>query len=190
DPLKVVRINTITLENPLKGFIDLDVQKTYIHPRYSSSSHYNDIALLKLSGTVPSYTRPACLHTTTSISSKLLTAVGWGRTDFAGPTSNDLLKVDLRTFTKNQCTPFYKNAKKLPKGIDNNIQICAGGADKQIKDTCDGDSGGPLSYKRATLHYVTGITSFGKACGLANVPAVYTRVSAYVPWIESIVWKK
>lgn len=35
---------------------------------------------------------------------------------------------------------------------------------------------------------IIGITSFGKACGIANVPGVYTRVSNFVPWIEKIVW--
>lgn len=54
-----------------------------------------------------------------------------------------------------------------------------------------GDSGGPLQTKLSLepLQYnVIGVTSFGKACGIANVPGVYTRVSNYIDWIESIVW--
>lgn len=51
-----------------------------------------------------------------------------------------------------------------------------------------GDSGGPLQYKPegSKLYVVAGITSFGVKCGL--IPSVYTRVSHYVTWIESIVW--
>lgn len=38
------------------------------------------------------------------------------------------------------------------------------------------------------VFYIIGITSFGKFCGATNIPAVYTRVSEYVSWIEDIVW--
>lgn len=55
-----------------------------------------------------------------------------------------------------------------------------------------GDSGGPLQVKKENDYYpiysVVGVTSFGKACGIKNVPGVYTRVSQYIPWIENIVW--
>ncbi|XP_030757929.1 serine protease snake-like isoform X2 [Sitophilus oryzae] len=188
--VQVVRINTITLETPFRKYMDIDVQKTIIHPKYKPQSNYNDIALLKLSKNVPSFIKPASLHNTSTISRKILTAIGWGRTDFAGPSSNDLLKVNLEVYSKARCNPFYKNVNKLSRGIDNKIQICAGGQRNETKDTCQGDSGGPLSYKKGQKHHLVGITSFGKACGLARVPAVYTRVSAYVPWIKSIVWKK
>lgn len=54
-----------------------------------------------------------------------------------------------------------------------------------------GDSGGPLqitSPNNDCVFYVVGITSFGKVCGAARSPGVYTRVSSFIPWIESIVW--
>jgi len=35
---------------------------------------------------------------------------------------------------------------------------------------------------------IIGVTSFGKFCAAKNAPGVYTRVSSFVPWIESIVW--
>jgi secreted trypsin-like serine protease len=34
---------------------------------------------------------------------------------------------------------------------------------------------------------VVGIVSFGLGCAKPDTPAVYTRVSKYVPWIESVV---
>lgn len=55
-----------------------------------------------------------------------------------------------------------------------------------------GDSGGPLQVvldNPYCMYSVVGVTSFGKFCGFKNSPAVYTRVSSYVPWIESVVWK-
>ena len=57
------------------------------------------------------------------------------------------------------------------------------------KDSCNGDSGGPLVYKTLSDDpwYQTGIVSFGfgDECGSSNVPGVYTRVEAYLSWIEN-----
>lgn len=55
------------------------------------------------------------------------------------------------------------------------------------KDSCDGDSGGPLqriANVNGVSRYVGyGIVSFGtQDCGI-GMPGVYTRVSAYIPWI-------
>jgi secreted trypsin-like serine protease len=53
-----------------------------------------------------------------------------------------------------------------------------------------GDSGGPLQVKNkriSCMYTIIGVTSFGSQCGIGD-PGVYTRVSKYVPWIESVVW--
>ena len=53
-----------------------------------------------------------------------------------------------------------------------------------------GDSGGPLQVRANSSMCdfdVVGITSFGLGCAKPDTPAVYTRVSKYVPWIESVV---
>ena len=55
------------------------------------------------------------------------------------------------------------------------------------KDTCAGDSGGPLLVKsdRQSPSFLLGIVSFGtKTCG-AGSPGVYTRIDKYIPWILS-----
>lgn len=67
-------------------------------------------------------------------------------------------------------------------------QICAGG--EKGKDSCKGDSGGPLMYEYKQLFYVVGVVSYGKSfCGLEGAPAVYTNVYEYIPWIESVIMK-
>lgn len=38
------------------------------------------------------------------------------------------------------------------------------------------------------MYEIIGVTSFGKQCGTPGTPGVYTRVYAYLTWIESIVW--
>lgn len=64
--------------------------------------------------------------------------------------------------------------------------MCFGGSDG--KDTCPGDSGGPLqapAFLYGDIRYVQyGVVSFGPAsCGLVGFPGVYTRVTYYMDWI-------
>jgi hypothetical protein len=60
--------------------------------------------------------------------------------------------------------------------------LCAGGAGS---GTCFGDSGGPLAVMDRGRPVLAGITSFGAAGCNADVPDVYTRVSAYTAGIVS-----
>ena len=59
------------------------------------------------------------------------------------------------------------------------------------KDSCQGDSGGPLlqalpvfSLRNSPRTFQFGIVSMGPArCGSKDQPALYTKVSHYMPWI-------
>ncbi|ETE59253.1 hypothetical protein L345_15018, partial [Ophiophagus hannah] len=62
--------------------------------------------------------------------------------------------------------------------------VCAGG---DIKAACHGDSGGPLNCPAADGRwYVHGVTSFvsSSGCNTLQKPTVFTRVSAFIPWIK------
>ena len=56
--------------------------------------------------------------------------------------------------------------------------ICAG---EKGKDSCDGDSGGPMLDSAGML---VGIVSWGMGCGRERFPGVYTEVSAFSQWIN------
>lgn len=168
------------------------VDQIFIHPRYKSTSNYHDIALVKLSEKIiiGTKTRPACLWTDDKINTKHVIATGWGLTKFGGAPSDELLKVDLEIFDQEECVQYYGTGRKYRNGIIEE-QVCAGDRTGE-KDTCEGDSGGALQLRvqqnGAYVYHVIGVTSFGKACGMIANPSVYTRVSKYIDWIESIVW--
>ena len=60
--------------------------------------------------------------------------------------------------------------------------ICAG---EEGKDACSKDSGTPMVCIENGKPVITGITSFGFACGVDGYPGVYTEVVDYRRWIIS-----
>ncbi|KAJ6640317.1 Serine protease snake [Pseudolycoriella hygida] len=189
-PPDVVRIGEEDLTNTL-DVQEFGIESIIGHPEYAPRQFYNDIALIKLnqSAIVTYKVRPACLWQRNSINFTDVSAVGYGHTEFGGKSSSQLLKVDLKIFSNNECTNGYKNDRSLINGIVES-QLCAGDSAGE-KDTCQGDSGGPLqtstSNGRQIVYHLLGVTSFGKACA-TTLPGVYTRVSHYLDWIESVVW--
>lgn len=86
---------------------------------------------------------------------------------------------------KDECQQFYKLDDKLKSTDILDGHICAG--DSGNVRECQGDSGGPIIIEFDQVTYVLGITSFSLGCaGLP--PSIYTRVSSYIDWIQSIVW--
>jgi secreted trypsin-like serine protease len=62
--------------------------------------------------------------------------------------------------------------------------LCAG-SKQPGKDSCKGDSGGPLTRQLpGGPRVLVGIVSQGVGCAYKGIPGVYTRVSAYEKWIS------
>ncbi|CAH1723407.1 unnamed protein product [Aphis gossypii] len=192
-----VRLGDLNLQNDNDGAhpVELLVDEILIHPEYNKTSKYNDIALLRLDNTVKfnDHIRPACLNNNNNIDySHKVTATGWGSIEYGDRSSDHLLKVDLDLIDNRRCNKLYEAESKtrtLSRGIIDSM-LCAGDL-AGGHDTCLGDSGGPLvvrSEKNACVFNLIGITSFGKFCATENSPGVYTKVSAFLPWIEQIVW--
>ncbi|KAJ4427990.1 hypothetical protein ANN_24003 [Periplaneta americana] len=173
-----------------------DIVKRIPHPEYKQSKQYHDIALLKLGQDVVfnSFMKPACLHTEDNIASPDVIATGWGRGAPVNETGKKLMAVTLQQQPMAKCQEALKmvNAQVLKnalhEGLKEDSMMCAG-VDEGGKDTCGGDSGGPIQVKvnsRQCDYAVVGLVSFGIGldCARPGVPAVYTRVSSYVSWIE------
>ncbi|XP_001948438.1 venom protease isoform X1 [Acyrthosiphon pisum] len=171
---------------------DYEIVEHIIHPDYNPPSLYNDIALFRLGRNVvfSDDVRPICLNTDLNLTPPKQIATGWGRISTAGALSDFLLKADLDIFSMKHCNESYSNDPKLRFGILPDSMICAGSFDG-TKDTCLGDSGGPLQLEHAKyrgMYTQYGITSFGRFCADKDTPGIYTRVANYIPWIEKIVF--
>ncbi|XP_018568826.1 serine protease 7-like [Anoplophora glabripennis] len=160
---------------------DFGVSDILIHPDHQKrfSKGAGDIALIRLNRniTYSEFIKPICLPFPAESSAVGDTTVvaGWGQTENATH-SPVKLKVEIPVVDRSLCVSSFPS-------LDIRTQICAGG--KKGKDSCFGDSGGPLmKMSKHTLQwYVDGIISFGQRCGEEGSPGVYTNVSEYLDWI-------
>jgi hypothetical protein len=81
------------------------------------------------------FVRPACLHVEKSVPG-ILSVTGWGKTDIYGRRSNHLLTAEVNPVIQDICKEHYASIskKKLPKGIRDDIHLCAG--HPEGRDTC------------------------------------------------------
>lgn len=86
--------------------------------------------------------------------------------------------VYLPIFNQDQCNIQYRR-RITPR------MICAG-YEEGGKDSCFGDSGGPLTCSQNGTNQLAGIVSFGAGCARPNFPSVFARVSFFRDWINSI----
>ncbi|XP_002012261.4 uncharacterized protein LOC6586651 isoform X3 [Drosophila mojavensis] len=172
-------------------YIERDVVSVHIHPEYYAGTLDNDLAILKLDHPVDftknPHISPACLPDQYSdFTNARCWTTGWGKDAFGehGKYQNILKEVDVPILSHHQCEAQLRNTRlgysyKLNPGF-----ICAGG--EEGKDACKGDGGGPLVCERNGVWNVVGVVSWGIGCGQVNVPGVYVKVSAYLPWIRQI----
>ncbi|CAF0874893.1 unnamed protein product [Rotaria sordida] len=149
------------------------------HPSYSTSDYTNDIAILTLQSAFNQTTivGKCCLTFDTSLPSIDEHAViaGWGATSSTSQTISDKL---LQGVIQIQSSSSSSSPCSL---MSSSIQICAGYAGT---DSCYGDSGSPLMTSVNNSWTCTGIVSSGRGCGTNGL---YTRVSAYQSFIQSII---
>jgi len=108
-----------------------------------------------------------------------LEITGWGETE-SGTLADDLMQADVSVFDQGRCSSSQLYGPRITSSM-----VCAGG---EGRDSCVGDSGGPLLVPGSTP-VLAGITSFGKigGCGQLGIPTVYTNINSYVVWVRSVI---
>ncbi|XP_066249507.1 CLIP domain-containing serine protease B4-like isoform X2 [Euwallacea similis] len=156
---------------------DFYIAKTAVHPKYNPRTHENDIALLKIDG-VANFTPLAEIND--DLTGKFAIVAGWGTTeeDIHSPVP---LKASVPVLPERACSEIYQRYLSVTSD-----QICAGGY--KGRDSCAGDSGGPLMYtgliEGSPKFIQYGIVSFGpRKCGSEGKPGIYTRVKSHLWWI-------
>ncbi|CAL4139303.1 unnamed protein product [Meganyctiphanes norvegica] len=156
------------------------INEKIVYCGYQKGVKKNDIALLKLDGSVK-YSegiQPVCLPTnlhTQSFVGEPVTVTGWGLSSCGASEIEDVLKeLTIPVISKQQCND--GTMLKTPVGNDH---LCTYKADNNF---WLGDSGGPLVWVDQNGHYQQiGIVSYAK-CGYAGA---YTRVTSYIGWIQA-----
>ncbi|XP_063221117.1 serine protease snake-like [Bacillus rossius redtenbacheri] len=185
-----VMLGGVDLRTRSEGSEQAAVEAVIPHPEYRAA--YHDVALVRLARPVSlsETLAPACLYARPGLPPDVLEVAGWGATDPLGDQKSEvLLKAVVRSVDRQTCDGLHRGNPLLRSGVQDTM-ICA--FDPQgRKDTCSGDSGGPLqalTKEASNVYSIIGVTSLGSSVCGGSTPAVYTRVSSYVPWIESVVW--
>ena len=156
----------------------IPVAAVYIHPKFSAQSMHYDAALLILTRAVAGV-RTLPMATLTTPPGAAVSAAGWGRTSEHGATSpNHLRSVTLKVEAPTTC----RTDNAVPGDYFAPSMMCASAPGR---DTCSGDSGGPLIGTSGGHIALVGITSYGYGCGEPGHPGIYTRVAAISAWART-----
>jgi len=159
----------------------IKVSQKFIHPNYDENALTHDAALLRLQTATssPAITLATAANDNLEAAGTPVTVTGWG--DML-PTlglfaTNELREVDLKVVSDQRCgqTNF---------GFDGPTGVCA---EELAKDSCNGDSGGPLFWRSGTTRIQIGIVSYGTSCALPRFPGVYGEVNnaSIRSWIQA-----
>lgn len=163
-----------------------------IHPNYDprrGTEGGNDIALVRLSRPVALATLPLVQPNQTSLTAPgtAATILGWGATfpraldQEPSGFALDLQQAEVPIVANEVC-----NAPQSYNGTILDTMLCAGFPQGGV-DTCQADSGGPLLVPSGSGFALAGITSFGQGCAQPNLYGVYTRVSSFVGFVQSVI---
>ncbi|WP_282085271.1 serine protease [Aquimarina algiphila] len=165
-----------------------DVINIIEHPNYNQSNQDNDIALLEVSlpinlisnNQIVSLPRNLEEYTNLNQVGREFLVSGWGATDVNGTIFPEILRrTNVSIKSHNICKTNYAAVNST---VTDNM-ICAANPDK---DTCGGDSGGPLYTIINNNGILLGITSWGgDPCADSNLFGVYTDTFKYFEWINS-----
>lgn len=163
-----------------------EVKRVFMHPEYESAYGLNDIAVIELK-TIPARFSAVSLGQT-NLSQYVrvgdpLTVAGLGRTLEKGPSPKVLQEVDVPLVSTEACNAAggaYQN------GYIGKSAFCAGYLEGG-KDSCSGDSGGPIVVNQGGQVSQLGVVSWGVGCARPGKYGVYSDVTHYHDWIKGVI---
>lgn len=167
----------------------LSVDKIFIHPAFRNVEAGFDIALLHLR--VPSVqsafaTLPPDGDTLLSAHGNSCSLLGWGIRDTFRQVFADTLQLgNSQIMTHAVCN----DANHYNSFLINTNVLCASPDRSPVVTGSLGDSGGPMLVDNGGKWVQVGITSHGfpgSGWGTPKHPAVYTMVSKYISWINTV----
>ncbi|XP_029469334.1 complement factor D-like [Rhinatrema bivittatum] len=167
--------HSLSEPEPSKHFYQ--VLAYFLHPGYNDTTAHNDLLLLKLREKV-ALSQEVKILPFQKVDKDLpagtiCDVAGWGQISLTGKRPDKLQEVTVQVIGREICNQRDQYDKEITENM-----ICAGA---RRKDSCEGDSGGPLVCNGMA----EGVVSIGyRKCGNAKKPGVYTRISAYVSWIN------
>jgi len=178
-----------TFDEPLP-YQDVNVKAITVHPEYVKKNVWNNIAILELEyPIVLQYNINNICLPFGDINFRAPTRCvvsGWGKDSFDGNYQHILKKIDLPLVNHAECQAYLRKTRLRRYFKLHESYRCAGG--EEGIDACLGDGGGPLICKddHAGNWVQVGITAWGIGCGSKDVPAAYTDVTKFTPWISQV----
>ena len=158
----------------------IGVKQIILHPQYDYYKDQRDIALLELKQASSVRTIPL-IGRNTAVTGKEAVTIGWGATNPNGWNyPSELRQVTVPIVSNETCQEAYIN-----ETITDDM-ICAG-YEEGKKDSCSGDSGGPLIVQDGDIWKLAGIVSWGEGCALAGYYGVYANVQELSAFIAEHV---
>ncbi len=145
---------------PIEG-IRTGIVETRIHPRYEAKSGRYDLARLTLEGPLPADQVRAIGDLTPTSESAVV--VGWGTGSLGGVAPCRLTHRVMTLIDPATCASRLAGEDRSFSGLS---MLCASPGANDWRDSCAGDSGGPLIIgKDPHTGLVVGIVSWGRGCG-------------------------
>jgi secreted trypsin-like serine protease len=157
------------------------VKSVHVDPDYAvTNGTGSDVSLLELS--TPSSVEPIQIAAPGEQAiwapGALLTIAGFGTTSESDSTLPAKLQVaQVPRVADRECANEYSDTTPVVgNAFDPQTALCAG-YPKGGKDTCEGDSGGPLLAPLGTGFRLVGATSYGEGCARAGKAGIYARLA-------------
>ncbi|XP_058056632.1 trypsin-1-like [Anopheles bellator] len=166
----------------------LTVNWIRMHPEYNGGPSSSDLAIVRTSSAFfyNHVVRPITLPPADQLPSGVVRIGGWGSSTTSilpgNNFSNMLQKISVPIVDWNECYAVLGGAE----GPLDERNMCTGPLTGGIS-TCTGDAGGAAVQQQGIDVYLqVGVISWNLVpCAAINTPSIYTRVSAFIDWIQA-----